>query len=108
MLDNPLSLDALLFPGSSSANIAARATYPTVIVPYGFIPNAPAPAFPAGFNARDQPYGVGFTGPAVREEPDAAAATEFSLGTASLARFEQEAAAEFEEGQSLRALGKAA
>ena len=55
-------LDALLFPGSSSAGVAAKAGYPTVIVPYGFIPNAPTPAFPAGFNARDQPYGVGFTG----------------------------------------------
>jgi amidase len=55
------NLDALLFPGSSSAAIGARAGFPTVIVPYGFIPNAPTPAFPAGFNARDQPYGVGFT-----------------------------------------------
>jgi amidase len=56
------NLDALLFPGSGSAGIAARAGFPTVIVPYGFIPNAPSPAFPAGFNGKDQPYGVGFTG----------------------------------------------
>ena len=55
------TLDALLFPGSSSAGIGARAGFPTVIVPYGLIPNAPSPAFPAGFNAKDQPYGVGFT-----------------------------------------------
>jgi len=61
------NLDALLFPGSSSANIAARAGYPTVIVPYGFVPNAPTPAFPAGFNANDQPFGVGFTGGACSE-----------------------------------------
>jgi amidase len=61
------TLDALLFPGSSSANIAARAGFPTVIVPYGFVPNAPTPAFPAGFNARDQPFGVGFTGGACSE-----------------------------------------
>ena len=61
------NLDALLFPGSSSAGIAARAGFPTVIVPYGFIPNAPTPAFPAGFNAKDQPYGVGFTGLACSE-----------------------------------------
>lgn len=60
-------LDALLFPGSSSAGVAAKAGYPTVIVPYGFIPNAPTPAFPAGFNAQDQPYGVGFTGRACSE-----------------------------------------
>jgi len=56
------NLDALLFPGSSSAGIAARSGFPTIGVPFGFIPNAPNPAFPAGFNARDQPYGVGFTG----------------------------------------------
>ena len=60
-------LDALLFPGSSSANIGARAGYPTIIVPYGFIPNAPNPAFPAGFNAKDQPYGVAFTSTACNE-----------------------------------------
>ena len=44
----------------------------------------------------------------MRSGRDAAAATEFAIGTASLARFESEAAAEFLEGQSLRALGKAA
>ena len=61
------NLDALLFPGSSSAGIAARAGFPTVIIPCGFIPNAPTPAFPAGFTANDQPYGVGFTGLACSE-----------------------------------------
>jgi amidase len=30
-------LDALLFPGSSSASIAAKPGYPTVIVPFGFV-----------------------------------------------------------------------
>ena len=44
-------LDALLFPGSGGAGIAARATYPTVIVPFAFVPNAPTPPFPDGFNA---------------------------------------------------------
>jgi amidase len=63
------NLDALLFPGSSSAGIAARAGHPTVIVPFGMIPNAPTnPPFPAGFNAKDQPYGVGFTGMACSEQ----------------------------------------
>jgi amidase len=61
------NLDALLFPGSSSAGIAAKAGHPTVIVPFGFVPNAPTPAFPAGFNAKDQPFGVGFTGTACTE-----------------------------------------
>jgi len=31
-------LDALLFPGVSSANIAARTGYPTVTVPYALLP----------------------------------------------------------------------
>ena len=41
-------LDALLFPGSSGAAIAATPGYPTVIVPFGLIPNAPIPAFSRG------------------------------------------------------------
>jgi amidase len=61
-------LDALLFPGSTSAGIAAKAGHPTVIVPFGMVPNAPNPAFPAGFNANDQPYGVSFTGTACTEQ----------------------------------------
>ena len=55
-------LDALLFPGASGAAIAARPGYPTVIVPFGRVPNAPTPAFPAGFDARLAPFGVSFTG----------------------------------------------
>jgi amidase len=61
------NLDALLFPGPSGAAIAAKPGYPTVIVPFAMIPNAPAPAFPAGFNARPGPYGVSFTGMACSE-----------------------------------------
>ncbi|MBI4477986.1 MAG: amidase [Acidobacteria bacterium] len=60
-------LDALLFPGSTSAGIAARPGFPTVIVPFGMIPNAPTPPFPAGFNALPQPYGVSFTSVACKE-----------------------------------------
>jgi amidase len=68
-------LDALLFPGPSGAAIAARPGYPTVIVPFAMIPNAPfsppgAPAanpFPEGFDAKPQPYGVSFTGMACSE-----------------------------------------
>lgn len=60
-------LDALIFPGSSGAGISAKAGHPTVIVPFGFVPNAPTPAFPAGFNAKDQPYGVSFAGTACTE-----------------------------------------
>jgi amidase len=61
------SLDALLFPGSSGAGIAARPGYPTVMVPFAFVPNEPTPPFPAGFNAKPAPYGVSFTGIACSE-----------------------------------------
>ena len=36
-------LDALLFVGSTGAAVAAKPGYPTVIVPFGFTPSAPAP-----------------------------------------------------------------
>jgi amidase len=60
-------LDALLFPAGSGASIAARPGYPTVMVPFGMIPNAPTPPFPDGFAARPSPYGVSFTGLACSE-----------------------------------------
>jgi amidase len=63
-------LDALLFPGPSSAAIAAKPGYPTVIVPFGLVPNAPQPPaqpFPEGFAAKPSPFGVGFTGMACSE-----------------------------------------
>jgi amidase len=76
------SLDALLFPGASGAAIGAKPGYPTVIVPFGFVPNrpfggggggagggagAPAAAFPEGFDPKPSPYGVSFTGLACSE-----------------------------------------
>lgn len=78
------NLDALLFPGASAAGIASKPGYPTVMVPFGMIPNtpaagapaaaadasapvAPAAPFPPGFDPKPQPYGVGFTGPACSE-----------------------------------------
>ena len=60
-------LDALLIPGATGANLAARPGYPTVIVPFGLVPNAPSPAFPDGFAARPSPFGVSFTGGACSE-----------------------------------------
>jgi len=60
-------LDAILFPGASGAAIAARPGYPTVIVPFAMVPNAPTPPFPDGFNAKPAPYGVSFTGMACSE-----------------------------------------
>jgi amidase len=61
------NLDALLFPGASGAAIAAKPGYPTVIVPFGTVPNAPTPPFPEGFNAKPAPLGVSFTGMACSE-----------------------------------------
>lgn len=60
-------LDAILFPGASGAGIAAKPGYPTVIVPFALVPNAPKPAFPEGFEAKPIPYGVSFTGMACSE-----------------------------------------
>src|SRR5207249_6086769 len=60
-------LDALLFPGSSGASIAAKPGYPTVIVPFGMVPNAPFPPFPEAFEAKPGPFGVSFTGMACSE-----------------------------------------
>jgi len=60
-------LDALLFPGGLGASLAARPGYPSVIVPFGLIPNAPVPPFPEGFDAKPQPFGVAFTGMACSE-----------------------------------------
>jgi amidase len=74
-------LDALLFPGASSAGIAARPGYPTVLVPFALIPNAPTPPFPAGFEAKPEPYGVGFTGLACSEPRLLALAYAFEQAT---------------------------
>src|SRR5499426_908279 len=60
-------LDALLFPGGTGAAIAARPGYPTVMVPFALVPNAPTPPFPEGFNAKLAPFGVSFTGMACSE-----------------------------------------
>jgi amidase len=64
---NAHKLDALLFPGPGGAGIAARAGYPTVIVPFALIPNAPQTAFPESFKAKPAPFGVSFTGMACNE-----------------------------------------
>jgi amidase len=59
-------LDALLFPSSNGSAIAAKAGYPTVIVPFGTLTGTAA-GYPAGFVPRPQPYGVAFTGMACSE-----------------------------------------
>ena len=74
-------LDALLFPGSSGASIAARPGYPTVIVPFGLVPNAPTPPFPESFGAKPAPYGVSFSGLACGEPRLLALAFAFEQAT---------------------------
>ena len=63
-------LDALFFPGVSSANIGARPGYPSVTVPWAFVPVSPGQgpnAFPAGFEPKPAPYNVTFTATACSE-----------------------------------------
>ena len=60
-------LDALLFPGATGYSIPAKPGYPTIIVPFGLVPNPPTPPFPDGFNAKPAPFGVSFTGMACSE-----------------------------------------
>jgi amidase len=61
------NLDAILTPGGAGAGLAARSGYPIIVVPFAMIPNAPNPAFPAAFDAKPAPFGVGFTGTACSE-----------------------------------------
>ncbi len=61
-------LDAILTPSLSGADLAARAGYPIIVVPFGMVPNAPAQQpFPENFHAKPAPFGVGFTGAACSE-----------------------------------------
>jgi amidase len=74
-------LDALLFPAQNGNGIAARAGYPSVIVPFGTVPNSGPPAFPAGFDAKPAPFGVTFTGMACSEAKLIAIAYAFEQAT---------------------------
>ena len=74
-------LDALLFPGGSGADVAAIPGYPTVIVPFGMVPNAPRLAFPPGFDAKPSPFGVSFTARACSEPRLIALAYAFEQAT---------------------------
>jgi amidase len=66
------NLDAILTPGGNGAGVASRAGYPIIAVPFGFVPNngggfggrggRGGAAFPAGFDPKPAPFGVGFVG----------------------------------------------
>jgi amidase len=58
-------LDALMFPGSTGSALAAKPGYPTIIVPFGMVPNRGA--FPPGFDPKPSPFGISFTGMACSE-----------------------------------------
>ncbi|MGI9257578.1 MAG: amidase family protein [Gammaproteobacteria bacterium] len=60
-------LDALLFPANRGAWVAAKPGYPSVIVPFGLVPNDSEPDFPPGFDPAPMPLGVTFTGTACSE-----------------------------------------
>src|SRR5580658_7867397 len=60
-------LDAILTPGGSGADLAARAGYPILVVPFGMVENTGQQPFPEGFHPKPAPYGVGFTGAACSE-----------------------------------------
>ena len=64
---NNLELDALFFPASRSARIAARPGYPTVMVPFARVIQEYDPPLPEGFEPLPSPFGVGFTGMACSE-----------------------------------------
>src|SRR5579864_3893336 len=59
--------DALLFSGNSGAATPAKAGYPSIVVPGGTFQNIVSPPFPAGFDAKDGPAGVTFSGRAFSE-----------------------------------------
>lgn len=60
-------LDAILFPSANGAGIAARPGYPTILVPFGFVPNTLTPPPPAGFEPKPSPFSVAFTAGACSE-----------------------------------------
>jgi amidase len=73
--------DAMLFSGNSGAGTPAKAGYPSIVVPGGTFQNVVNPPFPAGFNAKDGPAGVTFSGRAFSEPRLIALAYAFEQAT---------------------------
>jgi len=59
--------DAFLASGNNLAGTPAKAGYPSIVVPGGTFQNVVTPPFPDGFNAKDGPAGVTFSGRAFSE-----------------------------------------
>jgi amidase len=59
-------LDALFFPGALGYEIAAKAGYPSVTVPFDMLPSGGI-GYPPDFDPQPQPIGVTFTGGACTE-----------------------------------------
>jgi amidase len=59
------SLDALVFSGGGGIALGAKAGYPSITVPFGFVPANGT--FPPGFDPKAQPVGIMFTGTACSE-----------------------------------------
>jgi amidase len=59
--------DAFLASGNNLAGTPAKAGYPSIVVPGGTFQNVVDPPFPDGFNAKDGPAGVTFSGRAFSE-----------------------------------------
>jgi amidase len=75
------NLDALLFPGTSAAGIASKPGYPTVLVPFGMVPNTPGN--PGGRGGGPGRGGAGAAAPpaAPGTTPGATPATTPATGT---------------------------
>jgi amidase len=73
--------DALLASGNSLAATPAKAGYPSIVVPGGTFQNVVDPPFPAGFDAKDGPAGVTFSGRAFSEPRLIALAYAFEQAT---------------------------
>jgi amidase len=65
------NLDALLFPGAASAGIASKPGYPTVLVPFGMVPNTPGNLGGGGRGRGETPPAAAGTAPAGAAPSDA-------------------------------------
>ena len=74
-------LDALLFPANAGAILSARPGYPTVIVPFGMLPNERSIPIPESFKPKPSPFGVSFAGGACSEPRLLALAYAFEQAT---------------------------